>query len=60
MTFTSPKDILQEPGALTKFFWFVGSNPIVFLPFVTFAVMFTLWWYKGRDPDRWAFGRSDV
>jgi len=50
-----PKDILQEPGALTKFFWFVGSNPIVFLPFVTFAVMFTIWWYKGRDPDA---GRS--
>jgi uncharacterized membrane protein len=31
--------------------WFVGSNPIVFLPFVTLAVMFPLWWYKGRDPD---------
>ena len=46
-----PKGILQEPGALTRFFWFLGSNPIVFLPFVTFAVMFILWWYKGRDPD---------
>jgi len=23
----------------------------VFLPPVTLAVMFTLWWYKGRDPD---------
>ncbi len=46
-----PKDILQEPGALTKFFWFVGGNPIVFLPLVTLAGMFTLWWYKGRDPD---------
>src|SRR5450755_786208 len=46
-----PKDILKEPSALTKFFWFVGGNPILFLPLVTAAAMFTLWWYKGRDPD---------
>lgn len=46
-----PKGILAEPSAFTHFLWFVGSNPIVFLPFVTLAVMFTLWWYKGRDPD---------
>jgi uncharacterized membrane protein len=46
-----PKDILKEPGSLTKFFWFLGGNPIVFLPLVTLAGMFTLWWYKGRDPD---------
>jgi uncharacterized membrane protein YgcG len=46
-----PKGILQEPGALTKFFWFLGSNPILFLPLVTFAVMYAIWWYKGRDPN---------
>ena len=46
-----PKGILQEPSGFTRLLWFVGSNPIVFLPFSTFAVMFTLWWYKGRDPD---------
>ena len=46
-----PKGILKEPGAFTKMLWFLGGNPIVFLPFWTFAVMFTLWWYKGRDPD---------
>jgi uncharacterized membrane protein YgcG len=46
-----PKGILNEPGPITRFFWFLGSNPIVFLPFVTFGVMFVLWWYKGRDPD---------
>jgi uncharacterized membrane protein YgcG len=46
-----PKGILKEPGALTRLVWFIGSNPIVLLPFWTFAVMFTLWWYKGRDPD---------
>jgi hypothetical protein len=46
-----PKGILDEPGALTKFIWFVSGNPIVFLPPVTLAAMFLLWWYKGRDPD---------
>jgi len=46
-----PKGILKEPGAFTRLMWFLGSNPIVFLPLWTFAVMFTLWWYKGRDPD---------
>jgi uncharacterized membrane protein YgcG len=46
-----PKGILKEPGRLTKFFWFIGGNPAVFLPLVTFAVMLPLWWYKGRDPD---------
>jgi len=46
-----PKGILQEPGTFTRVIWFLGSNPIVFLPFWTLAVMFTLWWYRGRDPD---------
>jgi uncharacterized membrane protein len=46
-----PKEILQEPSGLTKFFWFLGGNPVVFLPLATFAGMFLLWWYKGRDPD---------
>ena len=46
-----PKGVLKEPSSFTRALWFLGSNPIVFLPFWTFAVMFTLWWYKGRDPD---------
>jgi Predicted membrane protein (DUF2207) len=46
-----PKDVLKEPSAPTKFFWFIRGNPIVFLPLVTLAGMFALWWYKGRDPD---------
>jgi uncharacterized membrane protein len=46
-----PKGILKEPGALTKLFWFVAGNPIVFLPLVTLSGMFVVWWYKGRDPD---------
>jgi Predicted membrane protein (DUF2207) N-terminal domain/Predicted membrane protein (DUF2207) C-terminal domain len=46
-----PKGILRQPSSFTLFLWFIGSNPIVFLPFVTLGVMFVLWWYKGRDPD---------
>jgi uncharacterized membrane protein len=46
-----PKDILEEPGAITRFFWFLGGNPIIFLPVVTLAAMFALWRGKGRDPD---------
>jgi len=46
-----PKGIVKEPGTLARVFWFLGSNPIVFLPLVTLGVMFALWWYKGRDPD---------
>ncbi|MGC1373073.1 MAG: DUF2207 domain-containing protein, partial [Candidatus Sulfotelmatobacter sp.] len=46
-----PKGILKQPSGFTKFWWFVGSNPVVFLPLVTLLVMFTLWWSVGRDPD---------
>jgi uncharacterized membrane protein YgcG len=46
-----PKGVLKEPGALTKLGWFLGSNPIVFLPLITFAVMFGLWHTVGKDPD---------
>jgi Predicted membrane protein (DUF2207) len=46
-----PKDILHEPSALTRFFWFLAANPILFLPLVTLAGMWILWRYKGRDPD---------
>ena len=46
-----PKGVIQKPSSLTLMFWFLGSNPVVFLPFVTLGVMFGLWWFKGRDPD---------
>jgi uncharacterized membrane protein len=46
-----PKGILEEPGALTRAVWWLRSNSIVFLPVFAFAVMFTMWWYKGRDPE---------
>ncbi|HEY4840692.1 MAG TPA: DUF2207 domain-containing protein [Terriglobales bacterium] len=46
-----PQGILKPPSALTKFFWFLGGNPILFLPLFTCVVMFTLWYSVGRDPD---------
>jgi Predicted membrane protein (DUF2207) len=46
-----PQGVLQPPSALTKLGWFLGSNPIVFLPLFTLAVMFALWYSVGRDPD---------
>ncbi len=45
------KGVLHQPSALARFSRFVGSNPILTLPFWAFAVMFPLWWIKGRDPD---------
>jgi len=45
------KGVLHQPGALARFFRFVGSNPVVTLPLWAFAVMFPMWWLKGRDPD---------
>jgi uncharacterized membrane protein len=45
------KGILHQPGALARFFRFVRSNPVVTLPLWAFAVMFPMWWLKGRDPD---------
>jgi uncharacterized membrane protein len=46
-----PKSLLHEPSALTKLGRFMRSNPILSLPLWAFAVMFGLWWFKGRDPD---------
>jgi uncharacterized membrane protein len=45
------KGVLHQPSALARFFRFVRSNPVLTLPLWAFAVMFTLWWVKGRDPD---------
>ena len=46
-----PKGLIQEPSQFTRFLWFLRGNAIVLLPFWSLAVMFALWWYKGRDPD---------
>ncbi len=44
-----PKGILKQPSALARIWWFLRSNSILFLPVFAFAVMFTMWWYKGKD-----------
>jgi uncharacterized membrane protein len=46
-----PKGILKQPSWFTHALWFVGANPGVLLPVWAFAVMFGLWFWKGRDPD---------
>jgi uncharacterized membrane protein YgcG len=46
-----PEGIIKAPSSLTKFGWFLGSNPILFLPLLTLAAMFALWHSVGRDPD---------
>jgi uncharacterized membrane protein len=45
------KGVLHQPSAITRFFQFVRSNPVVLVPVWAFAVMFPLWWVKGRDPN---------
>jgi uncharacterized membrane protein YgcG len=46
-----PQGVVKPPSAVTKLGWFLSSNPIVFLPLLTLAVMFVLWNAVGRDPD---------
>ena len=46
-----PHGVLRPPSAFSKFLWFLSGNPVVLLPFLTFAVMFALWYSVGRDPD---------
>ncbi len=46
-----PQGILHAPSGLARFGRFVRSNPIFSLPLWAFAVMFLLWWFKGRDPN---------
>jgi hypothetical protein len=46
-----PQGVLKPPSALTRFGWFLSSNPILFLPLFTLAAMFALWYSVGRDPD---------
>jgi uncharacterized membrane protein len=46
-----PPGIVKVPSGFTRFWWFVGSNPILLLPLFTLAVMWGLWHTVGRDPD---------
>src|SRR5437763_758303 len=44
------KGFVHEPTAADKLSLFFRSNWPLFLPIVIFAVMFYLWWTRGRDP----------
>jgi len=46
-----PRGILKQPSALTRAWWFIAGNPIIFLPLLSFAVMFAIWSRWGKDPD---------
>ena len=45
------KGVLHQPSGIARFFRFIRSNPVVTAPLWAFAVMFPMWWMKGRDPD---------
>ena len=45
------KGVLHQPSGLARFFRFIRSNPVLTVPLWAFAVMFPMWWIKGRDPD---------
>jgi uncharacterized membrane protein len=45
------KGVLHQPSSLARFFRFIRSNPVITLPLWAFAVMFPMWWIKGRDPN---------
>jgi uncharacterized membrane protein len=44
------KGLIHEPAALALFARFLASNWPLFLPLIVFALMFYLWWTRGRDP----------
>lgn len=44
------KGTVREPTALSLFFHYLRSNWPIGLPVVAFALMFWLWWTRGRDP----------
>jgi uncharacterized membrane protein len=44
------KGVVQEPSAAQNASLFLRSNWPLFLPLGVFALMFWLWWTRGRDP----------
>ncbi len=45
-----PKGTVMQPTLLQSAIAYIKDNWIVSLPAVTFALMYVLWYYKGRDP----------
>jgi len=50
IVFGFPKGIVQEPSAAESFVQTLMDNWIIVLPFITFFVMYYLWYVYGRDP----------
>ena len=46
------KGLVREPTTLDWILLYLRSNGILILPLLAFAIMFYLWWTKGRDPRR--------
>ncbi len=45
-----PKGVTPEPTAIQKFLDIIRDNWTLFAPVIIFALMFCLWWKRGRDP----------
>jgi uncharacterized membrane protein len=46
------KGFVREATAGEKFVRFLRSNWVLTIPFITFLIMFWIWWTHGRDPRR--------
>jgi len=46
-----PERRTERTECADEVIWFLGSNPIVFLPLLTLAVMLGLWHKVGKDPE---------
>lgn len=46
------KGFVHEPSLAAKIAFYLMSNWPLFVPPLIFAVMFWLWWTRGRDPER--------
>jgi hypothetical protein len=44
--------VVSRPGVIKKATFFMRSNWLLFLPFLSFLVMFQVWKTWGRDPER--------
>lgn len=45
-----PAGFIVRPSALQQVMWFIADNWGYLLPVITFAILFYLWYNRGRDP----------
>jgi uncharacterized membrane protein YgcG len=45
-----PKGVIAPPTTQEKVMMVVSDNSVLFFPILAFVLMFTAWWFKGRDP----------